>query len=112
MLLKITENCFDSPQKVPVFPQRSNAARVRNMARLNDGKLPENSKHSFKKSKDKPLPETEALNVEYLWKRSYLTPSDFIASYMYFVLSVYISYNAFFRTSLRKALWDWQLDVT
>ena len=37
-------------------PQRSNAARVRNMSWFNGGKLPGNSKHSFKKSKDKAVP--------------------------------------------------------
>ena len=36
--------------------QRSNVARVRNMSRFNGGKLPGNSKHSFKKSKDKEVP--------------------------------------------------------
>ena len=35
------------------FPQRSNAARVRNMSRFNGGKFPGNSKHFFKRSKDK-----------------------------------------------------------
>ena len=37
-------------------PQRSNAARVRNMSRRNGGKLPGNSKHFCKKSKDKAVP--------------------------------------------------------
>ena len=37
-------------------PQRSNAARVRNMNRFNGGKLPGNSKHFFKTSKDKAVP--------------------------------------------------------
>ena len=38
------------------IPQRSNAARVRNMSRYDVGRLPGNSKHFFKKSKDKALP--------------------------------------------------------
>ena len=37
-------------------PQRSNAARVRNMNRFNGGKLPGNSKHFLKTSKDKAVP--------------------------------------------------------
>ena len=37
-------------------PQRSNAARVRNVKRFNGGKLPGNSKHFFKTSKDKAVP--------------------------------------------------------
>ena len=37
------------------LPQRSNAARVCNMSRFNGGKLPGNSKHFFKKSKDKAV---------------------------------------------------------
>ena len=45
-----------SPLKVASTPQRSNAARVRNMSRFNGGKLPGNSKHYFKKSKDKAVP--------------------------------------------------------
>ena len=36
--------------------QRSNAACVRNMNRFNGGKLPGNSKHFFKTSKDKAVP--------------------------------------------------------
>ena len=36
-------------------PQRSNAARVRNMSRLNGAKLPGSSKHLCKKSKDKAV---------------------------------------------------------
>ena len=40
----------------PRGPQRSNAARVRNMNRFNGGKLPGNSKHFFKTSKDKAVP--------------------------------------------------------
>ena len=39
-----------------ITPQRSNAPRVRNMSRFNGGKLPGNSKHFFKKSKDKAVP--------------------------------------------------------
>ena len=35
------------------FPQRSNAARVRNISRFNGGKLLGNLKHFLKKSKDK-----------------------------------------------------------
>ena len=37
-------------------PQRSNAARVRNMKRFNGGKFPGNSKHFFKTSNDKAVP--------------------------------------------------------
>ena len=37
-------------------PQRSDAARVRNMSRFNGGKLPGNSKHFFEKSEDKAVP--------------------------------------------------------
>ena len=37
-------------------PQRSNAARVRNMNRFNGGKLPGNSKQFFKTSKDNAVP--------------------------------------------------------
>ena len=37
-------------------PERSNAVRVRNMNRFNGGKLPGNSKHFFKTSKDKEVP--------------------------------------------------------
>ena len=37
----------------PTYPQWSNAAHVRNMSRFKGGKLPGNSKHFFKKSKDK-----------------------------------------------------------
>ena len=37
-------------------PQWSNAARVRNMSRFNGGRLPGNSTHFFKKSKDKAVP--------------------------------------------------------
>ena len=37
-------------------PQRSNAARVRKLNRFNGGKLPGNSKHLFKTSKDKAVP--------------------------------------------------------
>ena len=37
-------------------PQRSNVARVHNMSRFNGCKLPGNSKHFFKKSKDKAVP--------------------------------------------------------
>ena len=41
---------------LPCIPQRSNAARVRNMNRFNGGKLPGNSKHFFKTSKDIAVP--------------------------------------------------------
>ena len=43
---------FDKPKD----PQRSNTVRVLNMSRFNGGKLPGNSKHFFKKSKDKAVP--------------------------------------------------------
>ena len=39
-----------------LYPQRSNAARVRKLNRFNGGKLPGNSKHLFKSSKDKAVP--------------------------------------------------------
>ena len=39
-----------------VSPQRSNAARVRNMNTFNGGKLPGNPKHFLKTSKDKAVP--------------------------------------------------------
>ena len=51
-----------------VTPQRSNAARVRNMSRFNDGKLPGNLKHCFKESKDKANPEKRRFKLEYLLK--------------------------------------------
>ena len=44
------------PQQLFKSPLRSNAARMRNMSRLNGGKLPGNSKHFLKKSKDKAVP--------------------------------------------------------
>ena len=56
---------FDSHQKcsqswTTIFdtriPQRSNAVRVCNMNIFNGGKLPGNSKHFFKTSKDKAVP--------------------------------------------------------
>ena len=37
-------------------PQRSNTARVCNMSRFDGDKLPGNSEHCFKKSKDKAVP--------------------------------------------------------
>ena len=42
--------------KYMCLPQRSNAARVRILNRFNGGKLPGNSKHLFKTSKDKAVP--------------------------------------------------------
>ena len=39
-----------------ISPQQSNAASVRNVNRVNGGKLPGNSKHFFKTSKDKAVP--------------------------------------------------------
>ena len=50
----------------PNPPQRSNAARVRNMNRFNGGKLPGNSNTFSKGQKIKQFLEREALNVEYL----------------------------------------------
>ena len=48
---------------LPASPQRSNAARVRNMSRFNGGQIQNN----FSKSqKIKQFLEREALNVEYL----------------------------------------------
>ena len=43
-------------KKIPLTPQRSNAARLRNMNRFNGGKSPGNSKHFLKTSKDKAVP--------------------------------------------------------
>ena len=40
----------------PRHPQQSNAECVHNMSRFNVGKLPGNSKHFMKKSKDKAVP--------------------------------------------------------
>ena len=68
-------------------PQRSNAARVRNIAKFVAGKLLVNSKTVSKSQKVKPLLKKEALHVEYLWKSFCLFTSDVVASY--FVLSLY-----------------------
>ena len=57
------------------------------MTRFAARKLPGDSKAVSKSQKIKPLLNTEALSIEYLWKISCLFTSDFIASY--FVLSLH-----------------------
>ena len=58
--------CLRTRSDVYTPPQRSNAMRVRNMNRFNGGKLPGNSKHFYKTSKDEAVPGKRSIKRWYL----------------------------------------------
>ena len=97
-------------------PQRSNALRVRNMSRFNGGKLPGNSKHFFKKSKDKAVPGKRSFK---LW----VSVEKFLFVYMWLYhlilcfVTVFLAKVSYELCSIFALNWyrfsrHWQLDVT
>ena len=80
--------------------QRSNAARVRNMSRLNGGKSRENSKHFFEKSNDKGVSGKRSFKRPIAVEKFLFFLSLTLSPRTLFCLGV--SSKAFLQTSLRK----------